>query len=159
MLPVSWPTSLSAFALEIPVLARLVEVAVPSNPRRITCAALAFPTTVGVVLVLVGGGGRRPPSCARPVEGNASRPAISTATRTKPDRPYFVLYIINSYIHLFDKFPGVKISEDPCCGHGGSCFSGETERPHGRTVGVLRYRNGRQLMNGLKDAQSGRTSH
>src|SRR5438445_13238945 len=79
MLPVSWPTSLSAFVLEIPVLARLVEVAVPSNPRRTACAAVAFPVTVLVVVVVVGAG-NRPPSCARLAEGHARRPASIRAT-------------------------------------------------------------------------------
>src|SRR5437763_2608248 len=62
MLPVSWPTSLSAFVPEIPVLARLLEVAVPSSPRSTTCAALACPLAVLAVV------------CACPAVGHDDKP-------------------------------------------------------------------------------------
>src|SRR5437899_4464490 len=96
MLPVSWPTSLSAFVLEIPVLARLVEVAVPSNPRRTACAAVACPVTVLVVVVVVGAG-NRPPSCARLAEGHANRPASIRATAADAEHRWFIRFISTSF--------------------------------------------------------------
>src|SRR4029077_14238355 len=71
-LPVTVEASLASLTpLRVPVPASAVVVAVPRIPRTDTCAALAFPTTVGVVLVV--GDGNSPPSCASPTAGHASK--------------------------------------------------------------------------------------
>ena len=50
------------------------------------------------------------------------------------------------------------ISEGPSCGHGRSCFSGETERsgvdPDERADIVFRGHNSAHVTNGLERAQS-----
>src|SRR4029077_7682581 len=79
MLPVAVEASLASLTpLRVPVLASAVVVAVPRIPRTDTCAALAFPTTVGVVLVV----GNSPPSCASPAAGHASK-AMARAIEIK----------------------------------------------------------------------------
>src|SRR5260370_26683932 len=77
-LPVTMEASLvSLTQLRVPVSASAVGVAVPRIPRTDTRAALACPTTVDVVVV--GGSGSRPPSCASLTAGHAST-AIASAT-------------------------------------------------------------------------------
>src|ERR1700747_504598 len=84
LLPVTMEASLESLTpLRVPVPASAVVVAVPRIPRTDTCAALAFPTTVGVVLVV--GTGNSPPSCAKPAAGHVSRiVARATAMEQRP---------------------------------------------------------------------------
>ncbi len=90
--PVSMDASRASLTpLSVPVSASPVVVAVPSSPRTVVRTAAASPVTVGVVLVVLSDGTDScPPRCAKPIAGQASRPAIRRATRPKADRPCFV---------------------------------------------------------------------
>src|SRR5437660_11000672 len=85
MLPVNWDASRASLVLaSVPDEASAVVVAVPRNPRRVTCAALALLPTAGAEPPGSDGNGK--PSCAEAVTGHDRGSANLEATPTVAQR-------------------------------------------------------------------------